>query len=93
MGRTAMLKGTGARRTIQISAAAFEKLKAYSDLTGVNLGNAATRGLLDWLETTGAVHMETLTGRGLALPAARNPQDLPALPPPADLPQEIERHN
>lgn len=57
---------------IRIETATFEKLKAYSDITGVPLGVAASRALAEWLEVTGAVHMEELakkySGKILVMP-------------------------
>lgn len=51
------------RIPVAIDKAVYEKLKAYSDMTGVAVARAVERALGEWLETVGAVHMEVLAGK------------------------------
>lgn len=46
------------QKVVRVDGEVFESLKAYSDLTGVNIATVASKAIRDWMETVGAVHME-----------------------------------
>jgi hypothetical protein len=50
-------------KSINIQSKTFDKIKAYSDVTGATLQFVVNRALEDWLDTVGTVHMEVLTSR------------------------------
>lgn len=61
MGRL-KTKNAGERKTVMLNAKAFASLKHYSAVTGIPLGMAASRAITEWMDVTGAVHIEALTG-------------------------------
>jgi hypothetical protein len=43
---------------VRVEGDVFDSLKAYTELTGVNISAVASKAIRDWMETVGAVHME-----------------------------------
>lgn len=49
------------RVPVLIDAATYQRLKSYSELTGVPVAKVAREALADWMDTVGAARMEALT--------------------------------
>lgn len=48
------------RVPVMIDAEVYERLKAYSEATGIAIARVVASGLTDWLDTVGAARLEAL---------------------------------
>ena len=48
---------------VTVDAATYEKLHAYSEITGIPLKRVFSEAVTDWMETVGAARLEVLTGQ------------------------------
>lgn len=60
---------------VRLSAEVLERLREFSEVTGVPMARAADEALADWLDTTGYARMQALSlrkakGKGEVVPMA-----------------------
>ena len=48
------------RQPVMIDAEVYDRLKAYSEATGIAIARVVASGLTDWLDTVGAARLEAL---------------------------------
>ena len=58
---------------VVVDSETHQKLKAYSELTGVPITTVASQALADWMETVGAARLDAMT----AMSASDNVIEMP----------------
>ncbi len=51
------------RMTVQVDAETHRALQSYSELTDIPIGKVLARAVREWMNTTGHVHLEVMTGK------------------------------
>lgn len=72
------VKAVNGRMTVQVDAETHRALVAYSEMTDIPLGKVLARAVREWMNTTGHVHMEVMTGKAGA-PLVASPDALPPM--------------